>query len=84
MVKYFLLIGVLFTIAGCGAPAHSDAEALCNCYKEVHKVPADNLPIVEFVMDSCNTMFKNTLDGLENEKEKKAFYEAYHYCQDQQ
>jgi hypothetical protein len=63
---------------------NSDAQALCNCYKQVHKISVDEEPLLNFITDSCNTLWKGMYDKYASQDEdKKLFNQAYSACQDE-
>lgn len=60
-----------------------DAESLCNCYRQVHKVSEEDMPIMQYLTDSCNTLWKNVYIKYKNNPENKSnFNQAYSECQD--
>jgi hypothetical protein len=61
-----------------------DAQSLCNCYKQVHKIEPEEEPLINFITDSCNTMWKGIYDKYaDQEEQKKLFNQAYSACQDE-
>ncbi len=62
----------------------ADAQSLCNCYKQVHKIDIEEEPLINFITDSCNTLWKGVYDKYTtNEEDKKLFNQAYSACQDE-
>ena len=63
-----------------------DAESLCNCFKNIYSVDANDTLEVKKMngqMDECNKLWKEIFDKYkDDETNKKSFNEAYNTCQD--
>jgi hypothetical protein len=86
-----IIIGVtsvaFSTITSCNHVSdaiQADALALCNCYKQIHKISVEEEPLINYVTDSCNTLWKGMYDKYSTrEEDKKQFNQAYSACQDE-
>ena len=74
----------LFSIS-CSAPQDDRATAVCDCFNQLHRIdPVEETELMNFVADSCKTLYINTLKELEgNDEDKAKFDEAYEFCQNE-
>lgn len=86
-MKYLSLLYVLLglSIVSCSAPEDERATALCDCYKQMHRVnPDTDIELLNFIADSCKTLHIEILTELESKPEEKTkFNEAYEFCQNE-
>ncbi len=86
-MKYIahLFIVISLLLIGCSAPTDERATALCDCYKELHRIDADtDFELMNVVADSCKNMHIGLLKDLEGKPaEKEKFDAAYEFCQNE-
>lgn len=76
---------ISLSVISCSAPEDERATALCECYKQMHRVnPETDAELLNFIADSCKTIHIEILKELESNPEDKAkFNEAYEFCQNE-
>ena len=63
-------------------PDSYDVQYHSTSKKELHKVPIEEEPLINFLADSCKTLHIEVLNKINgNEDQKAKFDEAYQYCQ---
>lgn len=86
-MKYLsgLIIMLGLSVMSCSAPEDERATALCECYKQLHRVdPETDVEFLNYLADSCKTLHVEILTELESNPEEKAkFDEAYEFCQNE-
>lgn len=84
-MKVSILIFLLsFVCVSCSTPIHEDATAVCDCYKELHRINPDNQSQMDFVADSCKKLHISVLQKFEENPENKiVFDKAYEHCQNE-
>jgi hypothetical protein len=85
-MKQLLFTTALFSLlfVSCAEPKDDRATAVCDCYKLLHRVGADEVEVMNFIADSCQTLHIEVLKELEgNPEEKELFDEAYEFCQNE-
>ncbi|CAG5077719.1 hypothetical protein [Parvicella tangerina] len=85
-MKHFLfLVLVSVSFFACSEPRDDRATALCECHKDLGRIdPETDLELMNYVADSCKTLYIEILTELEDKPEEKAkFDEAYEFCQNE-
>lgn len=80
------IVYVVFSLVfiSCAGPVTEDATAVCECYRELYKIPAEETVQMEAVADSCGKLHANILRKLESDSvAHKEFIEAYTFCQNE-
>lgn len=80
---FILFLGI--TVSSCSVPQDDKATSLCDCYSVLHGIdPVEEESRMNFVADSCKTLYVNILKELEGKPEEKAkFDKAYNFCQNE-
>lgn len=84
-MKKILAFGFVLTIFSCQPPQDDRATAVCECHKLLHRVDPVNEPdLLNYLTDSCKTLYKGVLLEIENDPEEKLkFDEAFEFCQNE-
>lgn len=79
-MKYIVIVFILFFgLSSCDSE-NEYAKELCDCYTQLHRANSESE--VNFWGDSCNTLYINIIEALEdNPSKKEEFNKAYSRCQ---
>ncbi len=84
MKSILMIFALALGLVSCTPPTHEGATAVCECYKELHRVNPEAIIQMEYVADSCKKLHISVLDKFkDNPEEKETFNKAYEHCQNE-
>lgn len=84
MKKLFVIFIFVLGFTSCTPPSHDGATAICECYKELHRIDPEAIIQMEYFADSCKKLHISVLDKFKDTpEEKETFNKAYEHCQNE-